>query len=137
MFCSKCGTEISVDASYCPKCGASQNSHGNSNENSRTKSTYAYFVSIVTSPVLFIIRMLGQASEHVAAGTGGAWTSYDRMVVPGNIKAIMFTILICSTIFVRSALLKKAFVNSNKAKISKIMLVFNIIFGIVITLGHY
>ena len=137
MFCSKCGTEISGDASYCPKCGASQISQRKNNESGRLKYLYAYFVAIATSPVLFVIRMLGQTSEHVSAGTGGAWTSYDRMVVPGNIKAIMFTILICSTIYVCSALFKKAFVNSNKAKITKIMLFFNIIFGIVITLGHY
>lgn len=96
------------------------------------KRNVAFFLAVATTPVLFIIRMLSQTTEHVNAGEGGAWKSYDRTVVPGNIQAVMFVLLAASIGI--SAYLRKTSKSKNysKSTLTTVLSVINALLGMIL-----
>lgn len=134
MYCTNCGKELTNSEKFCPSCGKKQNDNRQylTNTDGIKKGLYSFYISVITSPVLFIIRMLTQTTEHIGL-SDGAWRSNDLIAVPGNIQAVMIAVLITSTLL--NIMLRKNMPSSekNKIKISNVMLVVNILFGIFIT----
>ena len=134
MYCKNCGKELTNSEKFCPSCGKKQNDEKREFKNIEgiKKSLYSFYISVITSPILFIIRMLAQTTEHRGIADG-AWRSYDAIIVPDNIKAIMIVILITSTLL--NIMLRKNIPSNeeDKIRITKAMLVVNIVFGIFIT----
>ena len=137
MYCENCGKELVNDETFCPSCGKKQKEQNFIGSGEDRKKLYAFYIAVATSPILFIIRMLGQTSEHINAGTGGAWRSYDVNVVPGNIKAIMILILIASTFLNIVFRRNSTSTDNSKAGITNTMLVINILFGIFIIFTQF
>ena len=101
----------------------------NTIKNSNTQTPF--LLTIATSPVLFIIRMLTQTTEHVDQGVNGTWRSYDRVFVPGNIKAIMMLLLVAS-ICLSTYLQKKLKQTSNNSSTITILNIINAFVGLLI-----
>lgn len=138
MYCKNCGKELTNSEKFCPSCGKKQNDEKPEfvNLDGIKKSLYSFYISVITSPILFILRMLTQSTERKGIADG-AWRSYDASVVPGNIQAVMIAILIASTLL--NIMLRKNMPSSekNKIKITKVMLIVNIVFGIFITFTEF
>lgn len=139
MYCEKCGKELINDEAFCPACGAKRKEPKQtfSNNGEDKKNLYAFYVAIATSPILFILRMLGQKNEHIEAGVGGSWRSHDVIVVPGNIQAIMIILLVIATILNIALRKNSNSKNNSKAGITNTMLVINILFGLFITFTQF
>lgn len=138
MYCKNCGKELTNSEKFCPSCGKKQNDEKRefTNIDGIKKSLYSFYMSMITSPVLFIIRMLTQTTERRGL-SDGAWRSYDASVVPSNIQAVMLVVLITSTLL--NIMLRKNIPSNeeNKIKITKVMLIVNIVFGIFITFTEF
>lgn len=139
MYCEKCGKELINGETFCPACGKNQKEEKRTftNNGEDKNRLYAFYIAIATSPILFILRMLGQTSKHIEAGVGGSWKSHDVSIVPGNIQAIMILILVVSTIL--NIVLRKNSnsTNNSKAGITIAMLFVNILFGMFITFTQF
>ena len=101
------------------------------------KIPYAYYLSLATSPILFIIRMLFQTSETSTPGVNGAWRAATHYIVPGNIRAVMFLLLAASTIIVnkyRSEAPKPA---DSRVRTAGIMMFVNILLGVSIIMLQF
>ncbi len=138
MYCKNCGKELTNEENFCSSCGKKQNKEKGEfiYIDSSKKSLHAFYIAVITSPLLFIIRMLTQTTERRGL-SDGSWYSHNVNVVPGNIQAIMIVILIAST-FLNVALRKdNPQNNESKTRITKLLLIINIVFGIFITFMEF
>ncbi len=134
MYCKNCGKELTNEEKFCSSCGKKQVNEKREfiHIDGINKSLHAFYISVITSPLLFIIRMLTQTTERRGI-SDGSWYTYDACVVPSNIQAIMIVILIISTLL--NLALRKNIPSSEegKKKITKALLFINIVFGVFIT----
>ncbi len=121
MFCKKCGLEINDEDKYCPHCGTNQVIKVELFA-SQKKGVVAYYLQFILSPIMFIIRMLSQERERL-----GYWQIEGDLVVPENIKAIMYILTVASLVFTFTCSSKKETENKKKIRIAKILSVINLL----------
>ena len=61
MYCSKCGKEIADNSTFCPECGAPQNSVGGTQVNSNPKGGYnsMCILGLVISGISLLLNFFG------------------------------------------------------------------------------
>ncbi len=137
MYCRNCGKELQNDAAFCIHCGANQNGDtspvstgGQPSDNGKRniRQSWAFGISGVTSPVLFILSMLSPREEREFF-KGWKGRVYES-VIPDNIKAALFVLLglacIVSVILNITAQKPKS---GRKSAFIWVMLVLNIFIG--------
>ncbi len=136
MYCSKCGKELSEGQRFCPDCGTACGGE-TPTPCKNGKIPYAYYLSLATSPILFIIRMLFQTSETSTPGVNGAWRAATHYIVPGNIRAVMFLLLAASTIIVNKYRNEAPKPADSRVRTAGIMMFVNILLGVSIIMLQF
>ncbi len=141
MYCRKCGKELVNSEKFCPHCGTNQipkmsNMDKTAASNKRKQVICALCIAAMTSPILFIIRMLSVTTKFVPAGSGGAWRDYTAAVVPENIQAIMIVLLIASTIANIILTLGGKKYEPEHVRMTRFLVVINILIGLAVTLSE-
>lgn len=135
MFCFHCGGEIGADVRFCIHCGQSQNPAAAPSPSSYvkkkrdSKGLWSHYISILTSPVLLIFRLVAQTTETVEVEFwGGTRIPTEITYLPTEMKVVLLLLLAISVFFVFSLR------SNSKAKgelwITILLTVFNIAFGI-------
>ena len=136
MYCSKCGKELGEGQRFCPDCGTACGGE-TPTPCKNGKIPYAYYLSLATSPILFIIRMLFQTSETSTPGVNGAWRAATHYIVPGNIRAVMFLLLAASTIIVNKYRNEAPKPADSRVRTAGIMMFVNILLGVSIIMLQF
>lgn len=140
MFCRNCGTEISDESKFCSKCGANQEIKVQEVRVQETKTVVSgkpikglisFYLQLFLSPIMLIIRMLTQDTIRLGI-EDGLWRPAKYLIVPDNIKVVMYVLLVCAVIFSFSCSGKKEVENKNKILTAKILSVINVLVSIVI-----
>ncbi len=133
MYCRFCGRENDETSVFCVKCGKALADRSLSLETDNfTGKSYAFLVSILTLPIILILRILMQTEEHIPAGVNGSWKPYTLVFVPDDMKIILFVLLILSVVYsLYSATKHKAILKNRTSKV-KILSVLNVIIGTLI-----
>ena len=130
MFCQKCGSEIKENSNYCSACGEKINSDGIVEEKESSRkiksdmlSTFSFWLMIITSPIILILRMICQETK-----VGFSWSTYTYSYLPDNLKVVL---CILAIIMLGTSMVLKGKSNLHSKKFNVIMIIGYIISAIV------
>lgn len=156
MFCINCGAQIEGEAKFCYKCGANQEIKVQEIRVQETnavvskkpiKGIISFYLQIFLSPIMFIFRMLTQEvvvntdlrsldpDDFFEMSYNSMLTyaeTHTDLIVPDNIKVVMYILLACAVIFSLSCSGKKEIENKGKITTAKILSFVNILISIAI-----
>jgi len=95
-----------------------------------SKKLFAYYISILTSPLILVFRLVAQTTESYEVNNWGNIMTRERTYLPDEMKVVLFVLLAISTFLVTSLMTSGSAISKAKSVTTKVFLVFNIIFGI-------
>ncbi len=131
MYCIRCRNLIEDGAAFCTYCGQNQSvsplTYIPMTYKEDSRRTQAFYISLLTLPLLFIIRTSVQETVFVT----DSWKiGATAEVVPDDMKIFMFIILLASTLL--NVFLRASSNSSRKSfsAITTVLLFVNIVVGI-------
>jgi len=131
MYCTKCGQRLEEHSRFCTRCGQKQVEILAVNPTAtNSKKLFAYYISILTSPLILVFRLVAQTTESYEVNNWGNIMTRERTYLPDEMKVVLFVLLAISTFLVTSLMTSGSAISKAKSVTTKVFLVFNIIFGI-------
>lgn len=137
MYCIKCGQRLDENSRFCIKCGQKQGEILSVNENNsftttttNSKKLLAYYIAVLTSPLILVFRLVAQTTESYEVNNWGAIMTRERTYLPGEMQVVLFVLLAISTFLVISLRRNSSPISKAKSAATIFFLIFNIIFGI-------
>lgn len=142
MYCSKCGVQLPEDSQFCSNCGKMVGDNASAkyqvalpailrtNILPDNKRDIAFFLSVFTSPFLFIVRIFTQ-KESTGIPNGG-WKYVTTHYVPDNIKTFMAIILFTSILVSLILVFMSKNPDKRRNKPTMILSAVNVIVGLIL-----